>query len=172
MTEFDYLNAELGISNHDFHLDRASELKLVSFRMMSQAKRQINIFSRDLDPRILNDRSLERALTKFCRRSRFARVKILIHDPKAIQRQDHRLISLAQNLSSYVTIKAVAKDYLELPFTYYTVDDYGLMYRTVHDDYSTKINFYQPLRVKELNKQFEEIWQQSRVASEFRTLSL
>lgn len=166
------LNAQLGETDGAFRVNRIAELKLASYRMFAQAKRSIDIFSYDLDRRILSDREIEQAVVSLVKRSRHSRVRMLVFDTVALQSADHRLISVLQSFSSYVSLKVLAKDYQTIPFSFYLVDNSGLIYRSNHNELEAHVCFNDKLKVKDYQKQFDEMWDHSRVASEFRTLGL
>lgn len=165
-------SAILGETDDEFRVNRLSEIQAVSQQMFSQAKRQVDIFSVDLDPRVLSQRSIEQTLAKLARSSRQSTIRLLIFDVLSLQSIDHRLVDLSQNLSSYVSIKVLANDYQHLPYNYYLVDDAGLMYRSNHKELETQVSFNAKLKVREYRKQFNDMWEQSRIASEFRNLSI
>lgn len=171
-SEDSLLNAELGITEENFAVSRASELKLASYRMFAQAKRRIDILSFDLDPRVLSDRNIEQAVSQLARRSRYSEIRLLVFDTLQLQSSDHRLVSLSQRLSSFISIRVLAKDFQQTPYGLYLVDDAGLIYRSNHSEYQAKVFFNDMNKVKEYRKQFEEMWEQSRLASELRALSL
>ncbi len=166
------LNAELGITEENFAVSRASELKLASYRMFAQAKHRIDILSYDLEPRVLSERNIEQAISQLARRSRYSEIRLLVFDTRQLQSSDHRLVSLSQQLSSFISIRVLAKDFQQIPYGFYLVDDAGVIYRSSHSDYDAKIFFNDKNKVREYRKQFDEMWQQSRVASELRALSL
>ncbi|WMS88001.1 hypothetical protein [Pleionea litopenaei] len=171
-SENDLINAELGVTSEPFRASRVAELKLASYRMFAQAKKQIDLFSYDLDPRVLSDRDIEAAISRLVRRSRQSQVRMMVFETQLLQSADHRLIALMQNLSSYIHLKVVSKEYQQLPFSFYLVDDSGLIYRPNHQQLESQIYFNEKLKVRDYRKQFDEIWEQGRIASEFRTLGI
>ncbi len=170
--ESSLLNAELGVTDNPFHLDRSADLKLAIYRMFSLAKHRINIFSYDLEPRILSERNIESAIKTLARRSRHSEIRILVFDTTALQKIDHRLVALSQELSSFVSIRVLSKDFQQIPYSFHLVDDHGLVYRSNHSEIESLVSFNSPSRVREYRKEFTEMWEHSRVASELRSLSL
>ncbi|WP_144395557.1 hypothetical protein [Pleionea sediminis] len=166
------LNAELGETETPLHLDRSSELKLACYRMYSLAKKRIDILTYDLEPRILSEREIEQALKEFIRQSRHTEVRILVFDTTMLQKVDHRLVALAQAFPSYVSIRVLAKDFQQIPYSFHLVDDSGLIYRTNHSELESLVSFNSKLKVREYRKEFNEMWEHSRVASELRSLSI
>ncbi|NVK89527.1 MAG: hypothetical protein HWE13_15420 [Gammaproteobacteria bacterium] len=166
------INAELGTTDDPFRVDRAADLKLACYRMFAQAQQSVNLFTYELDPRVLSDREIESVLAKLARRSRHTQIRMMVYDTTSLQSNNHRLIGLYQALSSYVAIKVVAKEHQQIPYSFYTVDDCGLIYRPNHHEFESQIYFNDKLKTKDYRKQFEEYWEQGRVASEFRVLGI
>jgi hypothetical protein len=171
-SEDELLNAELGVTEQPFFISRATELQLATYRLFAQAKRRVDIFSYDLDPRVLSDRNIESAISSLARKSRYSEIRLLVFSTRQLQSYDHRLVSLSQQLSSFITIRELAKDFEQTPFAFYLVDDCGLIYRPNHSEYTAQVYFNEKLKVAEYRKQFEDMWQHSRIASELRALSL
>ncbi len=172
MSDSGLLNAELGVTDDPFRVNRISDIQVACYRMFSQAKRSLDIFSQELDPRILSERSIEKAVSELARRSRYSTIRILVFDTLGLQSANHRLVSLSQSLSSFIKIKVLANDFQHIPYTFYLVDDCGVIYRPLHAELETQVYFNQPNKVTDLRKQFSDMWEQSRVASELRSLSL
>ena len=163
---------ELENASPHFQIKTLNELKeqaQVSFRC---AKQKIQIYSPNLDPRILSNRENEQVLTRFVRSSRFARIEILITDERNLQGIDHRLVSLAQNFSSYVQIRLIPKDFHENYFAFYVVDGRSIIYRPNFERFESECHEIPSVLIKQKSKYFDEVWQQSSPASHLRALHL
>ena len=147
-------------------------MKQAAYQLISQTQQKLCLYTRDLDPYLLSNRHIERAVANIAKSSRTSEVRILVFDVPAIQSSQHRLISVAQSLSSYVKIKRVADDYHHLPFSFYLADNSGILYRPIHTQYTGEAWFNHKIMVNEKQKLFDDIWEQSQVASELRALSL
>lgn len=154
------------------HLGTLQELREFTESSFLQCKQKLQLYTRDLDPRILNSRNLERLISRFIRSSRFARVEILIIDEKNLQGIDHRLVSLAQNYSSYIQIRVIPKDYHENYFAYYLIDGRTILYRRLADRFECEYQQLPSSLVKQKSKYFDEVWQISTPASHLRALHL
>ncbi len=171
-SEQDISHAQLGITQTPFTLDTSKALKLATQSMFSQAKRHIDIFSPLLDPYILNDLQFETLLSKMIRQSKDAQIRCLVYDVSALQKVDHCFIRLAQNLSSYTHIRTLPKNLQHHAHAFYLVDRAGIIYRRYASQYDSELCFNNPLKVKEKQHWFNELWEQGEIASELRRLHL
>ena len=149
-----------------------SELRELTHTHFSAAKQKIQIYTRNLDPRILNNRELEQSLTRFVRSSRFARIEILITEERNLQGIDHRLVSLAQKYTSFVAIRVIPKDYHENHFAFYLIDSRLLIYRNNAERYESEIHHLPSSQVKQKTKYFDEVWEKSSPAIHLRALHI
>jgi len=153
-------------------IDSLAQLKQETNDLFGYAKQRIQIYSHDLDPRILNNRETEQQLIRFIKKSRSCKVQILIYDEQFLRGIDHRLVALAQRFTSYIEIKIVAKDYHENPFGFYLVDGRTMIYRNNVEKYEAEIFHMPHFAIKDKSKLFESIWQSSSPASFLRALHL
>jgi len=141
-------------------------------RLFSLAQREARIFSRDLDARLFSQQDITDALSLLARRHRLSKIQILIFDPDTPMRTGHRWIDLSQRLSSRIEARIVHNEYTHLPFNFITVDDRGYYYRSNAAEYHAEIHFNSPIDVKDKNKLFDDIWQQSQVVTQWRRLHI
>ena len=155
-----------------YRTESLSDLREETLKYFRLAKRSIQIYSENLDPRVLNTRDIEGAVLSFVRSSRKVKVEILIIDERAVQSLDHRLVKLAQNYTSYLSIKIIPKDFHENPFAFYILDGKYLLYRTLADRYECEVHQLPSSKVKQVSKYFEDVWGQSDPAIHLRALFL
>ncbi|TQV77129.1 hypothetical protein FLL45_04040 [Aliikangiella marina] len=163
---------ELENSTAHFQIKTLKELIEQTKTAFRCAKQKVQIYSPNLDPRVLSNRDIEQVLTRFVRSSRYARVEILITEERKLQGIDHRLVSLAQNFSSYVQIRLIPKDYHENYFAFYLVDGRSIIYRSNFERFESECHEVPSTLIKQRAKYFDEIWQQSSPASHLRALHL
>lgn len=147
-----------------------SELVQTIESEFSCARQKIQLFTHNLDQRILNFPRLESLLKSFIRSSPHARVEALIYDERNLQNIDHCLLRLAQNFPSYIQIKIVPNQFQQDLSAFYLIDGRSLLYRNLADQYQTEYLRVPNFKVKEKSKLFNEIWQQSEPASHIRAL--
>ncbi|WP_196138011.1 hypothetical protein [Aliikangiella sp. G2MR2-5] len=159
-------------SKETLKVESLSDLQKICLSLIANAKYSLQIYSPLLDPRVLNNRDIERRLNLAIRNNRNFRVEILIRDEKAVQGQDHRLVSLSQNYTSFAKIKLIPKDFYENPFAFYLIDGRLLIYRTYADRYESSIHELPDSKIIEKAKYFKEVWEQASPAVHLRALHL
>ncbi len=148
------------------------QLKQQSCELFAAAKQTIKIYSHGLDPRILNNRQIEKNLLNFVKRSRNSKVQILIYDEQRLRGIDHRIVALAQRFTSYIDIRLVPRDFHENPFCFYLIDDYTMIYRSNVERYEAEKLQMPNSVIKDKSKLFHTIWQSSTPASFLRALHI
>ena len=88
----------------------ASELAQLTLEVISRARREVAIYSRDLDPPLLGSRAALDALRRFAIGTRDAQLRVLVHDLRRAIREGHGLIQLGQRLSSHVSFRVIEQE--------------------------------------------------------------
>lgn len=153
-------------------INSLTQLREETSDIFRTAKQSIQIYSHGLDPRILNNRQVEKNIVDFVKRSRNSKVQILIYDELLLRGIDHRLVSLAQKFTSFISIRVVAKDFHENPFGFYLVDNRTMVYRSNVERYEAEKLTMPNFVIKDKSKFFHTIWQSSSPASFLRALHL
>ena len=149
-----------------------ADLNDKTIEFFSLCRQKLQIYTRNLDPRILNNREIEKIISRFVRSSRFARVEILITDERNLQGTDHRLVSLAQKYTSFVQIRVIPKDFHENYFGFYLIDGRAMIYRNNVERFESECHILPSSLIKQKAKYFDDVWQQSAPASQLRALNL
>ena len=162
----------LGESNEEIQLDTAAENRDAAISLAEQARFSLNIFSRDLDPRVFDNAEFERCVFKLARTHRSTDIRILVCDSTLAVSQGHCLIRLAQKLTSSVHIHNPATEHRRELSTFMLVDGTGLLYRpqSTSRNYEALVNFMSPQRAGELHDFFNEMWERSTPDSQIRRL--
>ncbi len=153
-------------------IDSLAELCKFSLQAFASAQKKIQLYTHNLDPRVLNNRTIEKQCLEFIRISRFVRIEILIKDEAYLNGLDHRLVSLAQKYTSFINIKIIPKDFHENHFAFYLFDGRSVIYRRVADRFEAEIHQVPSGQLKRHSKYFDEIWQQASPAIHLRALGL
>jgi len=149
-----------------------SQLKEETSDIFTSATQSIQIYSHGLDPRILNNRQIEKDILDFVKRSRKSKVQILIYNERFLRGIDHRLVTLAQRFTSFIEIRVVPKDFHENPFGFYLVDNRTMVYRSNVERYEAEKLVMPNFIIKDKSKLFHTIWQSSSPASFLRALHI
>lgn len=166
------LNENTGIPGGEriSKLDSLVALKQTTLELCRSATKKIQFYTHNLDPRVLNDRELETILKNFFRLSRFVQLQLLIKDEDVLKGLDHRLVALAQNFTSYASIRIIPKDFHENLFAFYLIDARHMIYRSNTEKFESELHQLPSSKLVQMDKYFDEVWQQSSPATHLRAL--
>lgn len=160
----------LGKTSQEVRLETRRHNRKIAAHMAGQGRKILRIFTRELDPSIYDQKEFVAAAKSLAIYSRFSRIEILAFESRKIAQRGHRLVDLARKLSSSIEIRKPEKRFESHLSAFMTVDAVGYIYRKLDDRFEGICNYHDPLRVKELDKLFAEIWQYSQVDTEMRRL--
>ena len=163
----------LGEDREEIVLSRFAAVAELSQAMVEQARYTVRVLTRDLNPLIYSSESLAAALAGLCRNNpRRAVIQILLAEPERVIGQEHRLLQLAQRLSSFVHIRQPAEQHRSFRHAFMTVDTTGFIYQEQYDRPEAKASFNFPFQARDYDQSFAEMWGQSEVISALRRLSI
>lgn len=151
-------------------LDQARELTL---KVITQAKRRVWLYTRDLDALLYDNPAALDALKTFALRHRDAQIRVLLHDAVPAVRDSHGLIALAHRLPSRIDMRLVDTD----PDTLYAgafiaEDGGGYVFRPVGSRFEGSADLHGPGRQRQLRDYFEQVWERAHASPELRRMSL
>lgn len=112
MAIIDFTNFERqGNIENDLRLESADEIRQAVLEQTENTLQSIKIFSHDLEKDIYNNDDFRATLLKFAQGNRHASVQLLVNDISVALHEGHKLIGLAQQISSIITIKDTPVDY-------------------------------------------------------------
>ncbi len=163
---------KLGETQELFTVETQEDFRQLLVTMSRQAQQRIWIFSHNLDIRIYADNELYEAIKNLAIRSPRTHIHILVQDSEHMVKNDHRLLRLAQRISSHIQVKITAKEHQDIYQTFIIFDDRGYI---MHEDplrFKARADFYNPLKTRKLAEQFSEMWEVGVVDNRIRRLSL
>lgn len=141
--------------------------------LIKRARRQLCIYSRDLEYGLYGDNETIEALKKFVLDYRNSEVQIILQEPANLQGQTHPLLELAQKLTSHFLIRTpVETDDIQNQSAFVVNDNDGYLFRLFGNRYEGHWSPILPARNRQLRDEFERVWQRSRPCTEFRALGL
>ncbi|MDP2176936.1 GNAT family N-acetyltransferase [Methylicorpusculum sp.] len=144
-----------------------------SIQLISSARRQICIISKDLEWPLYAQSAMIEALKSFAIDNRNSLVMILIQDPSALNGRSHPLIDLAQRLPSSIQLRTPTEmEDIGYPSALLLSDQRGYLFRLNNDQAKGDWSPCLPSRTKQLAELFERLWQCARPCTEFRALNL
>lgn len=168
----DIQNHRLGQTNELLSLESAADHRTVTLAMAQQGARTLHIFTRDLDHAVFDTPEFEEAASRLARDSQYSRIRILVQDSSAAVRRGHRLVGLAQRLSSKIEIRKPVAEYADVNRAFFVADETGYITRQLADRYEAVANFCDRLAARDLVAFFTEVWERSQQDSQLRRLHL
>jgi len=137
------------------------EAQDIVLTIAEQAKRQICILGRDIDSILFDNPEFIDIVRNLALRSTNTIIKVLVHDTLANVQSGHRLIPLAQHLSSSIHIHTTAKQHRDSQQTLLLVDDFAYLNCPRATIYDGNACLYDRLEVRQLQNKFDHMWEQS-----------
>lgn len=150
----------LGETIQPIGLNGSEEQRDAVVSMMQQARRGVDIFSRDLDKKIYGSLIFLDALQNLVVAHR-GKIRILVKDSGKAVKYGHRLISLSQRLTSFIEIRKIAEDFREYNEGFFIADNAGLVHRRHADRFEGIARFNAAKEASELLVFFDEVWRNS-----------
>jgi predicted GNAT family N-acyltransferase len=146
--------------------------KLAAQLMIKQARRSLNLFTPNLDPRVFNNDAFIEAVKKLAISHPHSKVNILILDPSDVVSRGHRIVELARRISSRIAIHRADKEDQNRVDTFMIVDNVGIIRRAHNDRFEGLVEFNNPAEARLLTKTFNDAWERSRPEPELRCLHI
>ncbi|MBX9403337.1 GNAT family N-acetyltransferase [Lysobacter sp. BMK333-48F3] len=135
------------------------------------ARRELWIYSRELDPGLLDRPEALAALRRLATDG--GRSRILLQDPQAPQRALAPLLGLAQRLPSGFEFRAIEEPVdLDYASAYLVNDRDGWYFRPLGHRYDGEARIDGGARARQLRAHFLPVWERARPCSEFRALGI
>lgn len=152
--------------------DSPSELAELTLAVIQGGRRELVIYTRDLDPVQLGRSGALDALRRFVIATRDAKIRILTHDLRRAIQEDHGLIALTQRLSSHVSIRVIEQEPdVQYASAFILNDRGGYVFRPIATRSEATACMRNRSRQRQLLRYFNEVWERSRPATELRPLT-
>ncbi len=112
---------ELGRDAGSITLHDREDNRLVCAHMVSQVRRELCLFTRDLDKPVYDQAPFLAGVREMALRNRLSRTRILLQDHERVVKQGHRLVELVRHLSSGAEIRVPHEDWLAHPENFMSV---------------------------------------------------
>jgi len=154
-------------------VERPSAAIAAVIGLVAQARRSLMIYSRELDPGLLDAPPVLETLRRYATRRGPTTVQILLQDAAAPQHNLSPLLALAQRLPSVFAFRAVTdpvdKAY---PSAFVVNDDGGYYFRPLGHRSDGETDLDGPGRARQLREEFARIWERARPVGEYRALGI
>jgi predicted GNAT family N-acyltransferase len=154
-------------------VDSREQALAETLALIGDAKRELCIYTRVLDPELFENEAVLEALKRVAISGRGAGIRILVQDPRAVATRGHRLLPLAQRLTSVFALRTpVQDDDLQYPSAFLINDVRGYYFRVLGNRFEGEAVNYAPGRHAQLLEYFDRVWERSEVSEDLRQLSL
>ncbi|MBA8887980.1 putative GNAT family N-acyltransferase [Dokdonella fugitiva] len=152
--------------------DREQALAAIG-ELLADAKYELAIYTRDLDAALFDVAASLDAIKRVALSGRHARIRVIVHDPRKAVADGHRLVTLAQRLSSAIAIRTpVEEQDLQYPAAFLLNDRRGYLFRPLGNRLDGEGSTYAPGRHAQLTALFDQIWERSAPSEDLRVLAI
>jgi hypothetical protein len=162
---------KLGTSSDELETETSEDCRRLATLMVNQAQHRVRIISRYLDPPLFNTEEFVAAVKQLLLSRKAGRVEIIVKDSGPLMRRGHRLVALAQRLSSYIEIRKPGRSHSAFNAGVLLVDECGYLNRMFADRYEGNASFNDIRTCKALTDSFQEMWQAGEPDPNLRRLS-
>lgn len=155
----DLTEYKLGETKDSRNIETKRENLHASLVMAQQAYRFLDIFSRELDPFIYDQKDFVLAVKQLAIKNRHSKIRILIAEPARVIQRGHRLVDLALDLSSFIEIKKLSTDNKDFNEGILIVDKIGFVHKNNDARYEAKYNFNDMRTSHTLLNKYDELWE-------------
>ena len=136
------------------------------------ARRELSIYSRDLDSELLDIEPTLEALKALAIAGRGARIRVLVQAPSVAAQDGHRLIALGQRLSSVIEFRTPVEEDRQYAGAFVVNDVFGYFFRSLGGRHDGEIASRAPGRGGQLQQYFDAVWERAELCEDLRQLNL
>lgn len=162
----------LGESTDTYLLESLDEFRCAIDCMAPQAKRQIKIFTQELEHDFYDRAEFLDALSPLFKDHRGFSISIILKDTNKAAKLGHRLVELQKRLPTRCEIRSLPREYEDMMDEYMIVDDMGMVKRFALGTMRGHCEFRSVPDAVKYGRQFDEVWGRSMPCTELRRLTL
>jgi len=141
--------------------------------LLADTRYELAIYTRDLDPALLDVPPILDAIKRIALSGRRARVRILVQEPRKPLADGHRLIALAQRLPSLIEFRTPQEETDRQYASAFLINDRrGYLFRVLASRNEGEGSTYAPGRHAQLRDYFDQVWERSVPSEELRPLAI
>jgi len=144
-----------------------------TLKLIAATRRELCIYTRDLDAALFDHEPVLDALKQLSISGRGCSIRIIVQEPRVPAQRGHRLIALAQRMSSVFALRTPTQDEdLQYPSAFVVNDVRGFYFRTLGSRFEGECVNYAPGQHAQYLDFFNRVWERSEPSEELRQLSL
>ncbi len=153
-------------------VESQDEAAAAALAVIMSARRELAIYTRDLDPALFGNAEALEMLKTLAIRGRGARIRILVQEPQIAALDGHRLIPLAQRLTSVFELRTPVEDDRQYASAFVVSDALAYYFRALGSRFEGETSPRGPGRASQLQEYFDGVWERAALCDELRQLSL
>ncbi|WP_341938490.1 DUF7931 domain-containing protein [Marinimicrobium sp. C2-29] len=152
------------------HLEGLADFKSAVDSICARARRDLALFSPDLDAPLFDRDELADALSALARRHRQTRVRLLVRDTRPLIERGHGLVRLAQRLPSKISVRRLTNEIETRAHSFLLCDRDQLLYRNDPEEYRGFVDRKGAAEVRNLREIFDRAWESAEEDPRLRQL--
>jgi predicted GNAT family N-acyltransferase len=141
--------------------------------VLGTARREACIFTRDLDPDLFDHADVLEAFKQLAISGAHTNIRVLIQEPVRARADGHRLVALAQRLTSVFTFRTPVEEVDQQYPGSFVISDRGAWFeRPLASRFDGEGCTYAPGRKSQFQEKFNAIWERSEECAEMRRLEI
>lgn len=153
-------------------IESGQELLGVTSVILKDTDHTLDIVSRHLDPLVYDQAEIIELIKQVALGSRQARIRIVINDIRPVLSRGHRLIDLAQRLTSFISIRIPGHSHKNFNEAMLIADNNAYIHRPFADRYEGEAHLSNRGRSRGLTSRFEELWEKADTHPSLRRLQI
>ena len=153
-------------------LSTVAEVRAAVVEVTGLATRTLSIFTHDLEPEIYDHDDFLETLKRFILARTFARVRVLILDPRRAIKNGSRFVSMGRRLNSYIEFRNVKPEFQGHPEAFFIADEHALVYRARAETWEGIADTYEPAVTRIYLSKFDTIWSACEMEPQLRQLQI
>lgn len=158
-----------------FRGDGSADLSAAILQLIGESRSDFAIYTRDLDPQLLNTSAAIDALRTLALRPSHSvggQIRILVQNTYRAVKDGHRLIELSRRLPDAFSFRCPVAEDLHYAGAFLLNDRFGYIERRFGDRFEFVGDLYGIAEQARLKRYFDDVWERAAPASELRRLSL
>lgn len=150
-----------------------AEVRDFATTLIGRARREIRVFTRDLEPWLYGHPTPLETLRTFATTGRGPVVRVLVVEPDRLRGEGHALVPLAQRLSSVFALRTpVDPEDRQAAESYLVIDETAYAFRPLATRFEGTACLDGPARARQLAQAFDRRWERARELTELRALGI
>lgn len=137
------------------------ELFSITTNMLTRTERNLDIVSRHLDPLVYDQVETVEAIKAMALGNRQAQIRVVVTDLRPVLGRGHRLLELAQRLTSFISIRVPGKSHKNFNEALLIADNNAYIYRPFADRYEGEAHFQNRGKARDLKSRFDDLWEKA-----------